>query len=51
MLISGRAKLIEEENAKRHKIHTIDGNDIDTIFVDNRHKGSNGKTLVICSEG
>ncbi|XP_061388789.1 phosphatidylserine lipase ABHD16A [Musca vetustissima] len=51
MLISGRAKLIEEENGKRHKIRSIDSNDIDTIFVDNRQKSPNGKTLVICSEG
>lgn len=51
MLISGRAKLIEEENGKRYKVRTQDSNDIDTVFVDNRNKSSNGQTLVICSEG
>lgn len=51
MLISGRAKMIEEENAKRYKVRTIDNNEIDTLFVDNRIRISNGKTLVICSEG
>ncbi|XP_013106255.1 phosphatidylserine lipase ABHD16A isoform X2 [Stomoxys calcitrans] len=51
MLISGRAKLIEEEHGIRNKVLTSDSNEIDTIFVDNRSKGSNGKTLVICSEG
>lgn len=51
MLISGRAKLVEEENGQRHKVKTLDKNEIDTMFVDNRAKSSNGKTLVICSEG
>lgn len=51
MLLQGRAKLIEEENAVRYKIRTCDNNDIDTVFVDNRNKSQNGKTLVICSEG
>ncbi|TMW51494.1 hypothetical protein DOY81_003399 [Sarcophaga bullata] len=51
MLVAGRAKLIEEENGRRYKVRTIDSNDIDTIFVDNRIRSSNGKTLVICSEG
>lgn len=49
--MAGRAKLIEEENGRRYKVHTIDSNHIDTVFVDNRHKSSNGKTLVLCSEG
>lgn len=51
MLVAGRAKLIEEEHGMRYKVRTIDRNDIDTVFVDNRNKSSNGKTLVICSEG
>lgn len=51
MLVSGRAKLIEEENARRYKVRTTDGNEIDTAFVDNRVRSNNGKTLVICSEG
>lgn len=62
MLVQGRAKLIESETARRYKLHTSDGNDIDTIFVDNRQSAPdteatlsepnlNGRTLVICSEG
>lgn len=61
MLVQGRVKLIESEKARRYKLHTIDDNDIDTIFVDNRQSladaattaepNANGRTLVICSEG
>lgn len=52
VLVQGRAKLVEEESAKRYKLRTVDNNDVDTIFVDNRSDGNtNGKTLVICSEG
>lgn len=51
VLVQGRAKLVEEEQAKRYKLRTIDNNDVDTIFVDNRNGNINGKTLVICSEG
>uniref|UniRef100_A0A1A9UTS3 AB hydrolase-1 domain-containing protein n=1 Tax=Glossina austeni TaxID=7395 RepID=A0A1A9UTS3_GLOAU len=51
MLVTGRGKLIEEENARRFKVRTLDANDIDTIFVDNRYRNVNGKILVICSEG
>lgn len=55
ILVQGRAKLIEEDNAKRYKLKAIDGNDIDTVFIDNRpsltDKQNNGRTLVICSEG
>lgn len=55
VLVQGRAKLVEEEQAKRFKLKSIDGNDVDAIFVDHRsnvtEKNSNGKTLVICSEG
>lgn len=58
MLVAGRVKLIEEERARRYKVRTVDDNDIDTIFVDNRDQQpstsggiSNGRTLVICSEG
>lgn len=51
MLIQGRAKLVEEENGIRYKIKTRDDNFIDTLFIDNRKNGTNGKTLVICSEG
>lgn len=52
MLVQGRAKLYEEEHGKRYKLKTIDDNDVDTFFVDNRETNeTNGKTLVICSEG
>lgn len=57
-LNDGRAQLIEQQRAERNKIHTRDGNDIDTIFIDNRNNkeakmydNSNGNSLVICSEG
>ncbi|KAH8302019.1 hypothetical protein KR044_001892 [Drosophila immigrans] len=52
MLIAGRAKLIEDDNGIRYKVKTIDSNEIDTLFIDNRNDNvGNGKTLVICSEG
>ncbi|EDW85361.1 uncharacterized protein Dwil_GK10553, isoform B [Drosophila willistoni] len=52
MLISGRAKLIDDDNGIRYKVKTIDSNEIDTLFIDNRNDNEgNGKTLVICSEG
>lgn len=51
MLVQGRAKMIEVERARRNKVRTEDGNDIDTIFVDNRRLGGVGNTLVLCSEG
>lgn len=51
MLVQGRAKLIEEDHAKRYKLLTRDDNEVDSIFVDNRGANVNGKTLVICSEG
>lgn len=51
-LIEGRANLVEKHNGVRYKVKTVDYNDIDSIFVDNRQNGSiNGNTLVICSEG
>lgn len=51
VLIQGRSKLVETESAIRYKLKTKDSNHIDTIFIDNRGKSNNGKTLVICSEG
>lgn len=52
MLIQGRAKMILEDNAVRNKVETIDGNQIDTLFIDYRSaKTDNGKTLVITAEG
>jgi len=32
-------------------VGTMDGNMIDTMFVDHRNKNTNGETLVICCEG
>lgn len=51
MLLAGRSKLIEEFNGTRYKLRTVDDNDIDTIFIDNRGLSPNGGTLVLCSEG
>lgn len=51
MLIEGRTKLVTQCNGQRNKVKTADGNEIDTIVVDNRNMSANGKTLVICSEG
>lgn len=51
MLLQGRTKVITQDKGKRNKVKTADGNGIDTMFVDNRDKGPNGRTLVICSEG
>lgn len=50
MLVEGRQRLVQEHGGRRRKVQTMDGNEIDTMFVDNRSR-SNGKTLVICSEG
>lgn len=66
-LLDGRAKLIEQKNAKRAIIQTADSyrNKIDTLFVDRRNQenfsnihtlqnnnlNSNGKYLVICCDG
>jgi hypothetical protein len=52
MLVQGRAKLVLENKGVRNKIQTIDGNEIDTMFIDNRNtKFENGNTLVITAEG
>lgn len=52
MLVQGRAKLVLENQAVRNKVGTAEGNEIDTIFVDNRNtKFDAGKTLVITAEG
>lgn len=56
LLIRGRAKLVEDENGIRFKVKTIDNNDLDTMFIDNRARATsetqkNGQILVICSEG
>lgn len=48
-LLEGRTKLLQE-GGKRHKVVTASGNEIDTMFVQQRAK-ENGNTLVICCEG
>jgi hypothetical protein len=52
-LLDGRTNLIVQHRAKRYLIHTADGNNIDTIFVDRRQSNTtrNGQTLVITCEG
>lgn len=40
-----------EERGKRNKVKTADSNEIDTVFIDNRDRSTNGRTLVVCSEG
>lgn len=52
MLVQGRAKMVLVDQAVRNKVATFDGNEIDTIFIDNRSsKSEHGKTLVITAEG
>ncbi|XP_036358025.1 phosphatidylserine lipase ABHD16A-like isoform X1 [Octopus sinensis] len=51
MLLSYRAKLVEEDGAVRARVETFDKNGIDTVFIDNRNKTLTGQTLVICCEG
>ncbi|XP_050414953.1 phosphatidylserine lipase ABHD16A [Patella vulgata] len=46
-----RAKLVEEKNGERAKLLTEDDNIIDSMFLDRRQNGGNGKTLVVCFEG
>ncbi|XP_013189456.1 phosphatidylserine lipase ABHD16A isoform X2 [Amyelois transitella] len=51
-LFQGRTQLVENFDGQRTKLRTADGNDIDTMFVDNRGRsGNKGKTLVVCCEG
>ncbi|CAF1015480.1 unnamed protein product [Rotaria sordida] len=52
-LLDGRTNLIVRYNAKRYLLHTADGNNIDTIFVDRRESNQtyNGQILVITCEG
>lgn len=51
-LLQGRMGLYEK-GGLRAKLLTQDGNEIDTMFVDNRNdrESHNGNTLVICCEG
>ncbi|KAK2710722.1 phosphatidylserine lipase ABHD16A-like [Artemia franciscana] len=50
-LMKGRSFLTLEYNGKRAKIETKDKNYIDTMFIDNRGRSTNGDTLVLCCEG
>ncbi|GLH15087.1 Protein BAT5, putative [Gryllus bimaculatus] len=49
--MTGRSKLITENEGDRYKLFTRDGNEIDTMFIDRRKKHPHGDVLVICSEG
>jgi len=49
-LLDGRTNLIVSYHAKRYILHTADGNNIDTIFID-RRSTDNGQILVITCEG
>ncbi|XP_062515169.1 phosphatidylserine lipase ABHD16A-like [Corticium candelabrum] len=50
-LVEGRCKLFSEYGGLRAKLCAEDGNEIDSMFVDQRGKAENGNKLVICSEG
>ncbi|CAG0886365.1 unnamed protein product [Cyprideis torosa] len=51
-LLDSRLILMTKHSGQRRKIRAVDGNDIDTMFVDRRgSSGSNGEYLVICCEG
>ncbi|XP_057333480.1 phosphatidylserine lipase ABHD16A [Microplitis mediator] len=49
-MLQGRMDLLDA-GGKRSKLRTINKNDIDTMFIDRRHKSSNGHILVITCEG
>jgi len=51
VLDGGRYRLIEHYQGKRYKLQAVDGNEIDTLFIDNRGKNAYGNTLVVCCEG
>lgn len=50
MLLKGRIDLIKQ-GGERFKLVTCDGNVIDTMFIDQRKKTTNGDILVITCEG
>ncbi|XP_001605662.1 phosphatidylserine lipase ABHD16A isoform X1 [Nasonia vitripennis] len=50
MLLQGRVDLVKI-GAERFKLLTSDNNEIDAIFLDRRHKTSNGAILVVTCEG
>ncbi|XP_006617758.1 phosphatidylserine lipase ABHD16A [Apis dorsata] len=49
-LLQGRIHLIKH-GGERYKLLTADKNEIDTIFIDQRNKTTNGNVLVITCEG
>ncbi|XP_046412917.1 phosphatidylserine lipase ABHD16A [Neodiprion fabricii] len=49
-LLQGRVDLIKR-GGTRSKLATVDGNYIDTMFVDQRNKSTHGNTLVVACEG
>ncbi|KAK0416317.1 hypothetical protein QR680_012412 [Steinernema hermaphroditum] len=51
VLKAGRRKLVKEHGGRRNVLLTEDGNCIDSMFVDNRHKSSTGSKLVVTCEG
>lgn len=51
LLQQGRNSLVEEYQGRRAKVETVERNQIDTMFVDQRSKTSRGRTLVISCEG
>ncbi|KAG5682428.1 hypothetical protein PVAND_011781 [Polypedilum vanderplanki] len=52
ILVQGRTRLVKEKKGNRYKIQTIDDNEIDTMFIDNRNtRYDNGRYLVVCAEG
>nr|XP_056701276.1 protein ABHD16B-like [Euleptes europaea] len=54
LLVKGRTRLMEDFHGKRAKLIARDENEIDTMFVDRRHRKDlepKGMQLVICCEG
>lgn len=49
-LLKGRMDLIKR-GGERYKLLTADNNEIDTMFIDQRNKTSNGNILVLTCEG
>jgi pimeloyl-ACP methyl ester carboxylesterase len=47
----GRRSLIDDHHGVRYKLQTNDDNYIDTMYVKNTTKDSNGTKLVVCCEG
>ncbi|XP_074101305.1 phosphatidylserine lipase ABHD16A [Cotesia typhae] len=49
-MLQGRMDMLDA-GGSRSKLRTINKNDVDTMFIDRRHKSSNGHILVITCEG